>query len=217
MVLALGLFAGAAPGLSQCLSPSAAGKTTTTVYRCPGGTQEPRPVEQSPLIVDTGKTTTVDRGPADIPWFAPRTTRTANPIAMPKASGEKKDAAAAKAAPKDAAGAPPAKEEMVDLEPSSGEASEPGKTKPAAAKPEKKTKKKLTKAKRGKAKAVKKSKAKKARSKIAKAGRTKSRTAKAGKTAEEVKTEPAKSDDKVITMTKKDMSLGNRIVNWLGF
>ena len=46
----------------------------------------------------------------------------------------------------------------------------------------------------------------------------KSRTAKAEPAPEQIKTEPAKSsDDQVITWTKKDMSVGSRLKNWLGF
>ena len=90
VALALGLFAAAVPVRSECVSPSVeAGATTTTVYRCPEGDAS---AAQGPAIVEPGKTTTVERGSTDIPWFGPTPTKTSDPIAMPKApAGDKKE------------------------------------------------------------------------------------------------------------------------------
>lgn len=53
------------------MSPSAeSGAAATTVYRCPD-TQEVVAPKQ-PRIVPTDKTTTVERGSAEIPWFEPK-------------------------------------------------------------------------------------------------------------------------------------------------
>jgi hypothetical protein len=55
----------------ECLSPSAqAGATVTTVYRCPD--VDPAQAKQ-PALRSTEKTTVVERGSADLPWFEPQT------------------------------------------------------------------------------------------------------------------------------------------------
>jgi|GEM_PF-6771221 len=235
-VVAFGLF-GAAPAWSECLSPSAeAGATTTTVYPCQ---EENATGGQQPVIVDTGKadsgnTSVVERGSADVPWFEPKPTTTADPIGLPKTASENEK----KQEPK---------EEIVKIEPVPVEAPEKPEAEPVDAKtkikvtePEateaapakakvKTTRKKITKATSTRTKVAK---AKRSKVKLAKTKRTKAVVAqdKPTKTKtkavkaepaepkpEPAKTEPAKGDDKVIVMTKKDMPLGSRIKNWFGF
>ncbi|MGE4251125.1 MAG: hypothetical protein AB7F09_17190 [Parvibaculaceae bacterium] len=226
VVLTLAILAGVIPARSECLSPSAtAGATTTTVYRCPDGDAS---TGQHPAIVEPGKTTTVERGSADIPWFEPKPTTTADPIVAPKApaAGKKEDVVKVEPKPEAAPEPTPAKKDVVKVEPLPEEAAAPEAAKPEAVKPTatkakaKATKTRLTKAKRTKAKVAKRTKAKseeRSKGKLARNKRTKTQAAKAEAKPEQVKTEPAKADDKVVTWTKKDMSIGNRIVNWLGF
>lgn len=217
IAIALGLTVTAIPARSECQSPSAAaGATSTTVYRCP---EAQVPGMQNPVNPGPDKTTVVERGSADIPWFTPQPTRTADPLIppQPKAPAETK---------------PEDKEVVVEIEPVPLEKPQaaPAKTKTETAGPEAKpetAKPKTAKAKRAK---VKLGKAKHAKARLAHQKRTKTkpaiaetkaktRTAKAEAEAEpeQVKTEPAKADDKVITWTRKDMPLGSRVKNWLGF
>jgi hypothetical protein len=235
LVLTLATLGTAMPAWSECLSPSAeAGATTTTVYRCPEGNAS---AGQQPLIVEPGKTTTVERGSAEIPWFEPKPTKTTDPIAMPKATPQKAEEDKVKAEPVPAKSAEPtvipppkaeAKAPVAEPEAAAADAKATVDTEPTAAKPKakaaeakltkvKRTKVKLAKAKRSKAKLAK---AKRTKPKLAQEKRTKAKT-KTVKTQptpeQQVKTEPAKADDKVIVMTKKDVPLGGRIKNWLGF
>jgi ribonuclease E len=123
---------------------------------------------------------------------------------------------------------PEPKEEVVNIEPVPDMAAEEPKAEatpeePKATKAEPKKKAAQTKTTKPKRKVVKKrSKTKLAKTtpskpKVAQTKRTKPKAVKPEPTAQQIKTEPAKSDNKVILMTKKDMTLGKRIKNWLGF
>ena len=221
----IGGFGAVMPARSDCLSPSVeAGATTTTVYPCTEGDAAGK---QPLIVIDPKKTTEVERGSANLPWFEPKPTKTEDPIATSKAlpgkaapSGKKEDVArtsppaaktdkpeaAAKEQPPVAEIAPPAietdKSEAVDTEapPVAAAKLKKAKPKPAMAKPAK----------------VKLAKTKRTKSKLAKRKAT-TKTAKAQKPQQPVKTEPAKADEKVVVWTRKDMSLGSRVVNWLGF
>ncbi len=244
-VVVFGLF-GAAPAWAECQSPSVdAGSTTTTVYPC---REESATGGQQPIIVDTGKadsgnSSVVERGSADVPWFEPKPTTTADPIGLPKTASEneKKQKPANEKKQEPAA----AKEEIVKIEPVPVEPPEKTEAEPTDAKA-KVTKQEATEAEPAKAKATttrkKVTKAKSTKTRVAKAKRTKVKLAKTKRTKavvaqdkptktkikavkaepaeprpEPAKTEPARGDDKVIVMTKKDMPLGSRIKNWFGF
>jgi hypothetical protein len=260
-VIACGVMAAAIPARSECQSPSAAsGATTTTVYRCP---DEDATGMQSPIVVDPGKTTEVERGSADDPWFEPKPTKTTDPIQTsntpldkkedaaeaPPASVQPASPAAAKAetnppdapavtggkaartettaatkeepVPADAQGTtddePAQATEKAEASPADPPAAEV--TKKKAVKPKQVEKEKTVKAKPAKKKLakVKRSKAKLAnKTKLAKAKPAKATPVEAKAAPDPAKTEPAK-DDKVVVWTKKDMGLGSRVKNWLGF
>lgn len=212
-IIAVAVVGTIMPVRSECLSPSsAAGATSTTVYRCSDDNAAATP---SPLIIDPDKTTEVERGSADLPWFEPKPTKTEDPIKTSKSPPEKQEPLekkedVAKIAPPATEAVesqavdkvvPPeeaAKTEEPETEPPKIEKAKP---KPAVAKPAK----------------VKVAKAKRTKSKLARKKQAKTKTVKAQTAQQPVKTEPAKSDDKVVVWTRKDMSLGSRIVNWLGF
>ncbi|WP_162914449.1 hypothetical protein [Taklimakanibacter lacteus] len=172
----------------ECLSPSAeVGATATTVYRC---SEETLPSAKQPLLAGPEKTTTVERGSADVPWFEPTPQATAIKPAkaapeMPAAVSvpEKKDVETAKATPEPEEQAAPKRERPKAK-------AKPSARKKVAAKKKKKKKARIAKSQKPKAKAVEQP---------------------APATAE---AKPA--DDKTIVWTKKDMSLGSRITNWLG-
>lgn len=168
------------PAQGKCLSPSAeSGATATTVYRCPE--QEPSTAKQ-PILVNPEKTTVVERGSSDEPWFAPK------PL-------EKK------VEPALAPDIKPIEADKPVIKPD--EADKP------IIKPVKAKKKTVVKTKLASKKRIEKR---------AEVKRTKARTAKIKPVKNTPKVVGAKSDDdKVIVWTKKDMPLGSRIVNWLGF
>ncbi len=176
-------FLGAAHAAqSECLSPSSAsGDSATTVYRCLE--QQSTTARQDP-ITSPYKTTVVERGPASVPWFAPKpagnTAQTAGPL--PPAQ------VAAPAEPLPQARAPRTKEIVED---------QPEKKPVAQKKP---ARKKLVKLKPAKTKT------------------TKALTAKTKPIKKATKTKVASEEpgDSTIVWTRKDMPLGNRIVNWLG-
>lgn len=175
----------AMPAWSDCLSPSAeAGATTTTVYPC----QEETASGQQPVIVDIGKadsskSTVVERGSAEVPWFEPKPTTTADPIVPPKTASENEKKEEPAAEPK---------EEIVKIEPVPMEAPEKAEVQPTdvkvkamAVEPEateaepvpdkaKPTRTKVTKAKSTKTKVAK---AKRTKVKLAKTKRLKTKLA----------------------------------------
>src|SRR5262245_31373932 len=88
LAISLALIGAAFPAHSECLSPSdAAEATTTTVYRCP---EDDPAAGLRPTIVDQGKSTVVEHGAADLPWFEPKPTQTADPLAPPRTVSEPK-------------------------------------------------------------------------------------------------------------------------------
>lgn len=192
---ALAILAVFHPAHGECLSPSTpAGATTTTVYRCPE--LDPSAGKQ-PALGTTGKTTVVERGSADVPWFEPQS------------AGNKVDAAKMPAAKIEATSAPDKKIETVKA---------PEKIEAASApEPEEitKVKKKAT----AKKKIASKKRVKKVKVARAKTTKIKGATKPAKvKTPEETpKIESTPPDEKTIVWTKKDVPLGGRIVNWLGF
>jgi outer membrane biosynthesis protein TonB len=194
----VGVFGAIMPAQGECLSPSAeAGATATTVYRCPEGDAAGT---QSPILVDPEKTTEVERGSADLPWFEPKPAKTGDPIETMKAplGNEEKKEDLVKISPPPAEVAKP---EAADTPLAAAPKAKTAKPKPAMAKPAK----------------VKLAKAKRTKSKLARKKQAKTKTAKAQASQQPVKTEPAKADEKVIVWTKKDMPIGSRIKNWFGF
>lgn len=249
LVMSLGVLGATLPARSECQSPSAEAGTTTTVYRCPDEGAAAGPL---PVIADPGKTTEVERGSAGVPWFEPKTTKTADPIQPPKAASEPKATSEPKAQEEIVriepvpAAAPPATKEALAEETTAGAGAAEAKAAPAAAEAEttaaapatpevkaaakvkqakaKKTKVKLVKSQRAKSKLAQekriKGRAAKTEAIAAKTVKTETKAAKAVKAEprpEQIKTEPAKSDDKVIVMTKEDLPLGSRVKNWFGF
>lgn len=186
--LAFGILGALQPVHGECLSPSAAGATTTTtVYRCPdqgkADLQAPRGAPD--------KTTVVQRGPSDVPWFEPKPAdKTAAPLTAPAgemANPEKEHPPKAKSVRETVEPTAPA------TETASAERAE--RTLPA--------------------------KARAAHRKIAKLKPAKTRTMKAlaPRVKHRKKTpkgEPAKSDSNTVVWTRKDMPLGNRVASWLG-
>lgn len=223
-IIAVAVVGTITPARSECLSPSsAAGATSTTVYRCSEDNAADAP---SPLIIDPDKTTEVERGSADLPWFEPKPTKTEDPIKTSKSPPEKQAPLEKK---EDVAKIAPPAAEAVESQPvdkdvppvEAVKTKEPETEPPKAEEPETEPPK-IEKAKPKPALAkpikVKVAKAKRTKSKLARKKLAKTKTAKAQTPQQQpVKTEPAKSDDKVVVWTRKDMSLGNRIVNWLGF
>lgn len=185
----LALLGAAQAAQGGCLSPSSAsGNSATTVYRCLE--QQGTTARQDPLAIPD-KTTVVERGSADVPWFtrkaAAEVMRPIGPV--PQARSEEP--------PEPLPQAQPAQVEKI-----------------AEAKPDKPVlqkkpqRKKLVKLKPGKAKATK--------ALAAKTKPVKKAATKPERQAAKAKTEPGKPDDNTVVWTRKDMPLGNRIVNWLG-
>ena len=224
----------------ECVSPSAqAGATATTVYRCPE--VDPAQAKQ-PALGSTEKTTVVERGSADLPWFEPQTAGNKVDAAKPPAakviepaknpapmiepaSVPDKPVETVKVPKKvEPTSAPDQPVETRKVEPTSAPdqpvetAKVPKKIETASApEPEEtaKVKKKAT---------AKKKFAGKKRVKKARIAKTKVPKVEAAKKTSNVKTaeEPPKieskpADEKTIVWTKKDMPLGSRIKTWLGF
>lgn len=167
---------------SECLSPSSdSGDTATTVYRCLE--QQSTTTRQDP-ITSANKTTVVERGPASVPWFAP------------KPAGN----------PAETAKPPPQAQVAVPTEPTPQVQAE----KPKETVENERDKKPVAQKKPARKKLVK--------LKPAKTKTTKALTAKTKppKKANEAKVASDKPDENTVVWTRKDMPLGNRIVNWLG-
>lgn len=167
---------------SECLSPSSAsGDSATTVYRCLE--QQGTTTRQDP-ITSPHKTTVVERGPASVPWFAPKPAgtpaETAGPLPQAQVSGPAEPLPQAQAT---------TTKVIVENEPDK---------KPVAKK--KPARKKLV-------------KLKPAKTKTTKALTSKTKPIKKTTKAKVASEEPG---DSTIVWTRKDMPLGNRIVNWLG-
>jgi hypothetical protein len=217
---ALVILAAFQPAHGECLSPSMpAGATATTVYRCP----EPDPsAAKQPALGTTEKTTEVERGSADVPWFEP------------PPGGNKVDAAKMPPAKIEPPSMPDKKIETVRAPAAIEPPSVPDKKMETVKPPEKIEAAKapepeeITKIEK-KAPAKKKVAGKKRVKKI-KVARSKTKKVKAATRPAKVKT-PAKvtaaeetpkieskpPDEKTIVWTKKDMTLGSRVKNWLGF
>jgi hypothetical protein len=179
MAALFGFLGAAQAAQSECLSPSSAsGDTATTVYRCLE--QQSTTTRQDP-ITSLSKTTVVERGPATVPWFAPKPAdnpaETAEPSPQTQAAEQPPQAQAKKA------------REIVEYEPDKKSVVQ-----------QKPTRKKLVKLKPAKTKTTKALTAK----------------TKPAKKAKETKVASEKPDENTVVWTRKDMPLGNRIVNWLG-
>ena len=229
VLLALALLSTMGTAYGQCVSPSTeAGTTQTTVYRCPD--ESPAQAKQ-PVIVNPEKSTVVPRGSADVPWFDPNSSRTQiDPTPTPNATKKSDSTLPAKseeamvppkseevvAPPKsEEAIAPPKSEEVIDP-PRSEEATLPPGSEEVATPEIAPVEKSKPKAKRGESRKKKIARKKTAVKKVAKAKSTKVQVAKVKPAKETPKTEAEAGDDKVITWTRKDMTLGKRIGNWLG-
>lgn len=200
---ALVILAAFHPAHGECLSPSTpAGATATTVYRCP---ELDLSAAKQPALDNTEKTTEVERGSADVPWFEP------------KPADKKVDAAKIPAAKIEAASAPDKKIETVKTPDRKIDSVKAPEKIEAASAPEPeiiKVKKKATANK----KLASKKRVKKIKVTRAKAKKVKVATKPANvETAEETpKIESKPPDEKTIVWTKKDMSLGSRVKTWLG-
>jgi len=176
-------FLGAAHAAqSECLSPSSAsGESATTVYRC---LEQQSTITRQDPIVSPPKTTVVERGPASVPWFAPKpagnTAETAEPLPPAQVAEPTEPLPQAQAT---------RTKEIVE--------NEPGKKPVVQKKP---ARKKLV-------------KLKPAKTKTTKALTAKTKPIKKTTKAKVASEEPG---DSTIVWTRKDMPLGNRIVNWLG-
>lgn len=200
IVLVFGLLSALEPAYGECLSPStASGTTATTVFRCadqPETARQKQPAvntEKKQPAVITEKTTVVERGPADVPWFDPKTPgNSAEPVK-----------------------APPGQAAAVEEKPE-----EKPETKLAAPQNtvgEKKLAEKPKKKRSATKNTVRKKivKLKPARSKTTKALKTKAKPEKKISKAKTV-VAPEKPDDNTVVWTRKDVPIGGRIVNWLG-
>lgn len=178
--VAFGLVGTMSPAHSECLSPSAdSGATATTVYRCPD--QQGSGAPQQPAVNNLEKTTVVERGSADAPWFEPKPVdNSVSPAASPAQPVQTEQSTEEK---------PPQAEQKV--------VEQPGK-KPSAK--TKSVRKKLV-------------KLKPAKTKTARALTTKARPV---KNPSDAKASPKKPDENTVVWTRKDVPLGNRIVNWFG-
>lgn len=182
MATICGFLGAAHTAQSECLSPSSAsGDSATTVYRCLE--QQGTTTRQDP-ITSPHKTTVVERGPASVPWFAPKPAGNTAETAAP--SPQAQPAEPSESLPQ----AQPSKiKEIVDNKPDK---------KPVAQK--KPARKKLV-------------KLKPAKTKTTKALTAKTKPVKKTTKAKIASEEP---NDSTIVWTRKDVPLGNRIVNWLG-
>lgn len=208
MALGLGLIGSIPVALSQCVSPSTeSGVAATTVYRCPDKQDAAAP--KQPLIASPEKTTVVERGPAQIPWFEPkRLERLVEAMAavvpappLNPQTGETRRVEASREAEE---GQQSDERQLTD-------------EKKIETKPVLKAKGKAT------AKAKTKTTAKPVRKKLAQPTSPKTKTAKAtpAKAGPDTKTPDGKNktgntDDNTVVWTREDMPLGSRIVNWLG-
>ena len=190
----------------ECLSPSAeAGATATTVYRCP---DEAQPAAKAPLS-DMEKSTTVQRGSADEPWF--ESTPGKADSAATETPPEQRKADPATVQPEIKA----AKEQPA--EPTAEQPAEEVEIKAAKAAPDDQVEDNIApKRKQLKAKAPAKKKYAKKKTKRIKVARTKKAKVKEVVATPTEKITSPPPDDKTILITKKDMSLGARIGNWLG-
>ena len=219
---ALVILAASHQAHGECVSPSAqAGATSTTVYRCPDA--DPEQAKQ-PALGTTEKTTVVERGSANLPWFEPKTTGNkgdadklpAAKIIEPASAPGKPVETANKpvetvTVPKkvEAASAPDEPLETVKVPKKIETASAPKPEETAKVRKKATPKKKFAGRKR-----VKKARIAKTKLPKVKAAKKTSNV----KTAEETpKIESKPVDDKTIVWTKKDMPLGKRIKTWLGF
>ena len=210
--LAIACLSMAQPAASECLSPSTeAGATATTVYRCPEASEpsaQPPAAAKQPLATED-KSTVVERGSADVPWFEPPAKqdpiKTAqDPIKTVKPPQETEEAVAPKTETKAATIKPAA------IKPAKVDATE---DEAAVAAPEPEQPKITKKATAKKKVIAKKRKIKK--TKIARSKKPKTKTDTVEPTTAKIESKPP--DEKTIVWTKKDMPLGSRIVNWLGF
>ncbi len=173
------------PARGECLSPSTSGgATATTVYRCPEN--DPSSAKQ-PILVNPEKSTVVERGSSEVPWFEP------------KPEEKKIEASATPGREGDVA-----KPVTDDLEAVKGPETIIKAANAPDAEETVKVKKKVT------------SKKKLASKKRMKTKNARAKATKVKPAAETAKIESKPPDDKTIVWTRKDMSLGNRIVNWLG-
>jgi hypothetical protein len=203
--LAIACLAMVHPAASECLSPSAeAGATATTVYRCPEqtepGAQQPTTAKQ-PLATEE-KATVVERGSADVPWFEPPPKQ--DPITTAKTPQETDEAVA-----------PKTKTEAATIKPATIKPAKAAATEDeaAVAAPEPEQPKTTKKATAKKKVTAKKRKIKK--TKVAASKKSKAKTKTVVPTTAKIESKPP--DEKTIVWTKKDMPIGSRIVNWLGF
>jgi hypothetical protein len=206
--LAIACLPMAQPAASECLSPSAeAGATATTVYRCPEATEpsaERSATAKQPLATEE-KSTVVERGSADVPWFEPPPKQ--DPITTAKTPQETDEAVAPKTKTK-ATTIKPAK--AATIKPAKAAATE---DEAAVAAPEPEQPKITKKATAKKKVIAKKRKIKKTKVAASKKAKTKTKTVEPAT----AKIESKPPDEKTIVWTKKDMPIGSRIVNWLGF
>lgn len=210
LVLALLSTIGTAHG--ECISPSTeAGSTQTTVYRCP--VESPAQAKQ-PMIVSPEKSTVVERGSADVPWFEPNSSRTQ--IELTLTPDEKKKPKEAMVPPTSEEAMVPPKSEEVTASPKSEEATLPPKSEEVTTPEIKPLEKPEPKVKRAESRKKKIAKKKTAVKKLVKAKSTKVQAAKVKPAKEAPKEEADAGDDKVIVWTRKDMTLGKRIGSWLG-
>lgn len=221
-VVGFGLFGLIPTAHSECVSPSTeSGVAATTVYRCPENQGVVAP--KQPLLAPPDKTTVVERGSANVPWFEPKRAESqvepiaaavppsqpshtvkpiaaAAPPAQPERQTEPTTAAAAPSRPDRqavpiAAAAPPPQIEILDQK---------IENRPLAKSKTKQVRKKVVKAKPAKTPLPKVS------------AKTKTKS-KPDSTASESKITSLKPDENTVVWTQEDMPLGSRIVNWLGF
>lgn len=229
---ALVILAASHQAYGECVSPSAqAGATVTTVYRCPD--VDPAQAKQ-PALRSTEKTTVVERGSADLPWFEPQTA--GNKVDAAKPAAKIIEPAKIPAPLIEPASVPDKPVETVnkpvetfqvpkkEIEPASAPdkpvetVKVPKKIETASA-PEPEETAKVKKKGTAKKKFAGRKRVKKARIATTKAPKVKvAKKTSDVKTAEETpKIESKPVDDKTIVWTKKDMPLGSRIKTWLGF
>lgn len=184
VVVVFGLLGALEPAHSECLSPSAAsGTAATTVFRC---ADQPVTARQEQPAVNTEKTTVVERGPADVPWFIPKAMENSTePVKAPQVQAPQVQVPEIQA---------PQVEEKIEVKPEK---------KLSATK--KTIRKKLVKLKPAKTKTTKALTAK---------AKPEKRMSKAK--AKVAPAKPEKPGENTVVWTKKDMPVGNRIVNWLG-
>lgn len=229
------LSLGATEAQAECLSPSATpGDKATTIYRCPdqpGATKGPL---QPTALPD--RTTVVERGSAETPWFAPKPPENSDETAKP---GESATVQAEPVKEPEETTAPAASS-AAQVEPSKGPdgqavpAAEPAEPAEVAAEPLKEAPAQTanveenTEAKPEKKVSARKKKAvrkKFVKLKPAQTNSTKALAAKATPDRKATKAKPASSaesaapkgtDSNTVIWTRQDVSLGRRLGNWLG-